>query len=218
MQLLDARHWQTQYTLSLNIYEMSASVSCMRGDIDTMSSCLDEILSHAKSFDDSLKASSLLVKLLASQSRFEEARSNCLLILSNLGEVFPQDVNLPLVLNDLSKIQILLRNVTHDQIKSLPRMADINKLNSMKFLNMLCMYSIISKPMLLPLLSCRMVRLTLQYGTCDDSIVGEYFQCRLREIEVELLLSLCNQTNLLCSYTSHPYLLIKAWLQLATQW
>mmetsp|Transcript_35428 Transcript_35428/g.62191 ORF Transcript_35428/g.62191 Transcript_35428/m.62191 type:complete len:395 (-) Transcript_35428:148-1332(-) len=42
----------------------------------------------------------------------------------------------------------------------------------MKFLNMLCMYSSISKPMLLPLLSCRMVRLTMEYGFCDDSIVG----------------------------------------------
>ena len=173
IQLLETQHWETQYSLSLDLFEMSASVSCMHGDITKMSTCLDEISSHARTFYDSLKASSLLVKLLASSSKFEEARSNCLMILSNLGEVFPSEVSLPRVLNELSTIQVSLKNITHDQMKLLPRMTDRSKLNAMKFLNMLCMYSIISKPMLLPLLSCRMVKLTLQYGFCDDSIVGE---------------------------------------------
>ena len=172
MQLLETQHWETQYSLSLDLFEMSASVSCMHGDITKMSTCLDEISSHARTFYDSLKASSLLVKLLASSSKFEEARSNCLIILSNLGEVFPSDVSLPLVLNELSLIQTVLRNITSNQIKLLAPMTDRNKLNAMKFLNMLCMYSNISKPMLLPLLSCRMVRLTMEYGFCDDSIVG----------------------------------------------
>ena len=172
MQLLKTQHWETQYSLSLELYEMSASVSCMHGNHVRMSSCLDEILSHARTFDDSLMASSLLVKLLASSSKFEEARSNCLEILSNLGEVFPQDINLPLILNELSSMQATLRNITRKQINLLPPMTDRKKLNAMKFLNMLCMHSNISKPMLVPLLSCRMVRLTMEYGFCDDSIVG----------------------------------------------
>ena len=175
MQLLETQHWETQYSLSLDLFEMSASVSFMHGDITKMSTCLGEISSHARTFDDSLKASSLLVKLLASSSKFEEARSNCLIILSNFGEVFPSEVSLLHVINELPYMQTSLRNITHDQIKLLPQMADRRKLNAMKFLNMPCMYSVISKPMLLPLLSCRMVRLTLQYGFCDDSIVGEYF-------------------------------------------
>jgi len=172
MQLLETQHWETQYSLSLDLYEMSASVSCMLGDITKMSTCLGEISSHARTFADSLKASSLLAKLLASSSKFEEARSNCLIILSNLGEAFPSDVGFPLVLNELSLIETLLRNITRNQIKQLPPMTDRNKLNAMKFLNMLCMYSGISKPMLLPLFSCRMVRLTMDYGFCGDSIVG----------------------------------------------
>ena len=151
--MLETQHWETQYSLSLDLFEMSASVSCMHGDITKMSTCLDEISSHARTFDDSLKASSLLVKLLASLSKFEEARSNCLIILSNLGEVFPSEINLPLVLNELSLIQTTLKDITSNQIKLLTPMTDRNKLNAMKFLNMLCMYSNISKPMLLPLLT-----------------------------------------------------------------
>ena len=63
IKLLDTQHWETQYSLSLGLFEMSASVSCMHGDIPAMSTCVNEILSHSKTFDDGLKASSLLVKL-----------------------------------------------------------------------------------------------------------------------------------------------------------
>jgi len=170
--LLSAEHWQTQYSLSLDLFETSASLSCMSGDVTEMASYLGEILSNARTFDDSLKASSLLIKLLASVSRYEEARDNCLVILSHYREVFPSDISLPCVLDELSTVRTVLGNISHHQVKLLPRMVDKDKLNAMKFLNMLCMYSIISKPMLLPLLSSRMVKITLAYGFCDDSIVG----------------------------------------------
>jgi len=174
MKLLEAQHWQTQYALSLSLYEMSASVSFMRGDQNAISSCINEILSNAKSFDDSLKASVLLVRLLGSSLKFEKARKHCLKILSKLGEDLPSTTSVPRVLDKVSKIQTLLRNgITHKWIQQLPRMMEKNKINAMKFMNMLCMYSVLSKPLCLPLVSFRMVELTLQDGFCDDdSIVG----------------------------------------------
>ena len=175
MHLLEDRHWSTSYDLSLKLFDMSATLSCMRGDIASMSTCLDQIMIHAKSFDDSLNASSLLVKLLASSLKFEEAQANCIVILSNLGEVIPTEVSLIMVQEELSKLQIQLRKIKdHEQIEQLPRMTDRNKINAMKFMNMLCSYSILSKPNYLPLVSCRMVMLTQQYGFSNDSIVGKF--------------------------------------------
>lgn len=68
----------------------------------------------------------------------------------------------------------LLRNLSVEQMKLLPKMTDNTKLRAMEFLSMLCMQSVMtmSNPMLLPLLSCRMIRLTMEWGFCDDSIVG----------------------------------------------
>ena len=63
---------------------------------------MDEILSHAKTFEDSLNASAMLAKLLASSSKHDEAMVNCLAILSNLGEDFPPQVDLPIILNKLT--------------------------------------------------------------------------------------------------------------------
>jgi len=172
IKLLEAQNWENQYSLSLDIFEMSAEVFAGKGNIACMASCLEEILSHVRVFGDSLKALSLLVKIFASSSKFEEARSTCLMVLRHLGEEFPCEIN-PLVFqNELSLMQNTLRNVTSNQIKLLPRMRDKNKLNAMKFLNMLCMYSNISNPMMQPLSSWRMVKLTFEFGFCDDSIVG----------------------------------------------
>ncbi|KAL7533852.1 hypothetical protein ACHAXR_005484 [Thalassiosira sp. AJA248-18] len=137
-----------------------------------MSSCLDEILSHSKSFQDSLNASAMRVKLLASSSKYDEAMTNCLAILLRLGEEFPPQANLFVVLKTLSELRPILANITKDQMKSLPSMNDSTKLQAMKFLSMLCTLSVMCAPMLLPLLSCRMMRLTLDYGFCHDSIIG----------------------------------------------
>ncbi|KAL7532173.1 hypothetical protein ACHAXR_005679, partial [Thalassiosira sp. AJA248-18] len=95
-----------------------------------------------------------------------------LAILLQLGEEFPPPVNLSIALTTLSAMQPMLANISKDQMKSLPSMTDTTKLQAMKFLSMLCTLSVMSAPMLLPILSCRMMRLTLDHGFCHDSIIG----------------------------------------------
>jgi len=172
MRLLDTNRWDEEYSLTLQLYEMSASISCFNGETDDMASCLREVIANVRSFEDSLTSSSLLAKLLAASHKYPEAIKNCLSILSALGEEFPEEISLPFVLSELSVIQTTLANISVNQVKLLPEMTDKSKLNAMKFLSMLCSYSIQSKPMLVPILSCRMVRLTIEKGFCDDSIVG----------------------------------------------
>ncbi len=157
MKLLEPNHWNTQYSLSLQLFELSASVSCMDGDIASMSSRLNEVITNVKSFDDSLTSSSLLAKLLASSSKYTEAIQTCLSVLQNLGQEFSPDVDpsLEAVTNELEVVQTTLANITLDQVKSLPKMTHKYKRHAMKFMSMLSTYAIISKPMLVPLLSCR---------------------------------------------------------------
>lgn len=168
-------HWGTQYDLSLDLFEKCASVCFMTGDLTTMSSCLCEILDHAKSFDDSLTASTLLVKLLASSAKFVDASDNCLTILQNLGEEFPRgEISLSTVQDTLNTALPTLRKIANDpdQIKQLPPMKDCKKLNAIRVMAILRKVSFRSHPTFLPLLGWRMVSITLQYGLCDESIVG----------------------------------------------
>ncbi|KAL9184866.1 hypothetical protein ACHAXT_002643, partial [Thalassiosira profunda] len=171
IKMLEENHWETHYALSLDLFNMSASLCWMQADTATMAERLDDVIKHSKTFDDSLPASCLLVKLLASTSDFDAARKNCGLILS-LGANIPPEVNDSLVQSELKEMNETLRSITYDQMKALPPMTNETKRNAMKVSNLLCSYSVSTKPMLVPIVACLMLKLTLQYGFCDDSIVG----------------------------------------------
>ena len=172
IELLDAGHWQTQYSLSLDLFEMSASVSWAQGELSKMERPLAEILSNAKEFGDTLIASSLSVQRFTALSMNDEAMKKCFRVLEELGEALPAEYDVPFVLSELSSLNESLQTVTAAQMKQLPLMADKNKLSAMKFLNLLGVYAFHHNPMLLHIASCRMVKLTLLHGFCDDSIVG----------------------------------------------
>ena len=161
-----------QYSLSLDLYEVSASLCYMGGDTAKMSSCLDEILAHANVFEDSLKASAMFARLLSPLSKHRDAITNCLDILEKLGEEFPSQPDLAIVQNELSDVQPLLLTLTSDRMKALATMMDTSKLQAMKILGMLCEISLMAAPLLLPLLGVRMMKLTFQFGFCSDSILG----------------------------------------------
>ena len=175
MKQLQHGHSEKQYSLSLDLYEVSASLCYMCGDTAKMSSCLDEILAHANKFEDSLNASAMLARLLASSHKHNHAITNCLVILAQLGEEIPPEPDHTIFQNKLSEIQTLLLTLTADRMKALPTMTDTNKLQAMNFLGMLCEISVMAAPMLLPLLSVRMMKLTLQLGFCSDSILGIFY-------------------------------------------
>ena len=175
IKLLQSGRWEDQYTLSLNLYEMSASLSYMCGDTTKMSSCLDEILAHANTFEDSLNTSAMLARLLTSSHKHNAAISNSLDILAKLGKEFPLEPDLAIVQSKLSKVQPLLLTLTADRMKALHPMTNISRLQAMKFLGMLGEISVMAAPMLLPLLSVPMMELTLRLGFCSDSILGLFY-------------------------------------------
>ena len=151
---------------------MSASLCYMCGDTANMSSCLDEIIFHVNTFEDSLNAAAMLSRLLVSSHEHNEAITNCLDILSKLDEEFPPQPDLAIVQSKLSEAQPSLLSLTAEKMKALPTMTNTNKLQAMKFLGLLCKISVMAAPMLLPLLSVRMMKLTLEFGFCSDSILG----------------------------------------------
>lgn len=52
----DPSHWESQYNLTLDLFETSGRISTMNGDIEAMPSFLEDILLHARTFEDSLTA------------------------------------------------------------------------------------------------------------------------------------------------------------------
>eukprot|EP00581_Thalassiosira_minuscula_P001914 CAMPEP_0183748936 /NCGR_PEP_ID=MMETSP0737-20130205/68026_1 /TAXON_ID=385413 /ORGANISM="Thalassiosira miniscula, Strain CCMP1093" /LENGTH=1365 /DNA_ID=CAMNT_0025984679 /DNA_START=116 /DNA_END=4210 /DNA_ORIENTATION=+ len=173
--LLNDNAWVKQYSLCLELYEMSVAVSFMNGKLETVSSRLDIILSQARTFEDAMNSWAFRAKLLASQEQHALAKKELLEILSKLGEEFPNDYSLAHVSSQICTIQSLLKETTKETIINLPTMTDIRKLNAMRFMGLLITLSTYSTPMLTPLLASRMITLSLDYGFCQDTISGLAF-------------------------------------------
>mmetsp|Transcript_26788 Transcript_26788/g.64273 ORF Transcript_26788/g.64273 Transcript_26788/m.64273 type:complete len:1395 (+) Transcript_26788:24-4208(+) len=177
--LLYADNWTKQYKLSLELYERSVAVSFMDGKIKTVPKRVDEIISNARSFSDTLNARALLAKFLASQERYADATNEVLEILSCLGESFPKEITTSLIMNEINEITPMLEGITKDTFLNLPTMTDRTKLQAMKFMDLLTSLSIFSSPMLMNLVSFRMTRLTFSCGYSDQySIPGLMFMAQ----------------------------------------
>jgi len=170
--LLHARPWKKQYALCLELYEMSAVVGFMDGGGENVSSRLDDILSNAKCFGDTIKSRELLLKVIASRGEYAESTSQCLSTLSKLGENFPKEIESSKVTKEIVRTMALLKDITKDDIRKLPLMTNPSKLYAMKFLSMLCTLSLTSRKNLCHLASCLMVKFTFKYGFCEESIHG----------------------------------------------
>ncbi len=172
--LLQGNHWESNYSLSLELYENSALVSFIdgNGNADATLKRLQSILHHSRTFEDTLNASILLSKFLGSRGNYADAISNCLGILNNLGENFPTDIDSTLVASTIEETKQLLANITKEQISQYPTMNNPSKLNAMKFMSLLMLYAVAYKPSLMPIVSSRMIKISFQFGFCDDSLLG----------------------------------------------
>ena len=132
--LLHAQAWAKQYSLCLELHEMSVVASYMGGNVETVSSRLDVILSNAKSFDDALNSRILRSKFLASQAQYAESTNELLGILSHFGEEFPKDACLAHVKSEIKATQLMLKDVTKESILDLPTLTDVRKMNAMKLM------------------------------------------------------------------------------------
>ena len=132
--LLHSNPWCEQYSLCLELYEMSAVVSFMDGKVETVSARLDSILSNAKSFDDTLNSRALRTKFFASQGLFVESIEEVFGVLSNFGEQFPGDITLSHLKSEINATQSLLKDTSVDTFLNLPPITDRRKLTTMNFM------------------------------------------------------------------------------------
>ncbi|KAL7550568.1 hypothetical protein ACHAWF_013807 [Thalassiosira exigua] len=171
--LLVADPWAKQYDLCLKLHEMSAVVAFMYGKIEAVSSRLDAVLSKARTPDDALNARVLRARFLASQEKHNDATNELLALLSRMGEDFPRDNWCQGHVTSVIEATLLsLRHVRKETILDLPAMTNVRKCHAMKLMGLLITIGTFISPMLTPLLCCRMVKLTFEYGFCEDTISG----------------------------------------------
>jgi len=163
--------------LSLGLFNQSALVEWALGNTEQMMRSLDEVFNNANRFEDTLRAAHVKVAYLRMSGNFvSEAFAYGFQVLEQLGETFPAAPDNGIVVQEmLGTKQLVTGSLNESKLRSLPEMTDSTKKKAMAFLEEMlrCSYQIQS--IHLPLLACRMVRISLQYGLTKSSCVGKIF-------------------------------------------
>lgn len=131
-----------------------------------------EILLHARNEGDKNRALTASVYSLGSRNELQKAIDLGLRILKDLDEPFPTNPSVFSILRQLFKTKRMLRRQSFDEIINLPPMRDSRKLSAMRIMNFLFAYTLNGRPLYAPLVSMRLVQMSLLHGVSGMSCVG----------------------------------------------
>ena len=167
---LRANYWQDQYELSLSLHEFAALANYSGGQHEPVVGLVNQVLSNAKSFEDKFKSYCTFINVTARGSTDRASEKLCEL-LRPLGEsINPNSINPKIVIKECMNTRDLLSGDQKDLFLQSSQLTDRTKLMAMKLMAMLVLYCGYKDPFLGGHLVCRMIRISLQFGHCEDTV------------------------------------------------
>mmetsp|Transcript_21568 Transcript_21568/g.33371 ORF Transcript_21568/g.33371 Transcript_21568/m.33371 type:complete len:271 (+) Transcript_21568:747-1559(+) len=135
---------------------------------------LDEVFNNANRFEDTLRAAHVkLAYLRMTGNCLAEAFAYGFQVVEQLGETFPAAPDNGIIVQEmLGTKQLVTGSLNESKLKSLPEMTDSTKKEAMAFLEQMLICSYQSQSIYFPLIACRMVRISVQFGWTKTSCVG----------------------------------------------
>jgi predicted ATPase/signal transduction histidine kinase/tRNA A-37 threonylcarbamoyl transferase component Bud32 len=188
MELLPADCWQSQYDLTLAIYESTAEAEYLNINCEGSKQLVDIILDRAKNLLDKVNVYELKIQSYNSQNRLGEALSTGLEVLKMLGVSLPKNPKPINIIAGMIKTKISLGLKGIEDLANLPEMTDPDKKAAMRILSGIFSTAIHCQPKLVPLLAFTTVNLSIKYGNSPYSSVGYVYYgvilCSLGDINL----------------------------------
>jgi len=225
LELLGENSWQTQYDLSLALYEEGAEAAYLSGDFEQMERWIEVVLQQAKTVLDKVKVYEVKIQAYQAQNQLENALQTGLQVLEQLGVKFPKSPKKMHILAGWLKIKVRL--FSDKRIRDLIHLSEMTN-HKQKVIMRLLVKTIASAYMVAPklfvLINLKMISLSLKYGNSPESAAGysanAMFLCGiLKDIDAgyqfgELALDLlrrfdANENQTKISFIVHAF--IKPW-------
>ncbi|MEG4444070.1 AAA family ATPase [Microcoleus sp. AT9_B4] len=174
-ELLTTNSWESQYQLTLALHEEAAEATYLNGDFDQMQRLADLVLQQAVSLLDKVKVYEVQIQAYASQTKLQEALNTGLQVLKLLGVEFPSKPNPSDIGRGLEETASILSGKEPSDLLDLPLMTDPDKLVALRLLSSLFAITFFVATELFPLLVCKQVNLSVQYGNASGSPLGYAF-------------------------------------------
>lgn len=170
--LLESNCWEHQYELTLNLYITSTEVSYLNGDFEGMKQQAELVLQKAQTILDPMKIYEIQIASSTLQSHVLEAISVGRTALCKLGVELPEEANETDIGKAVQSLSSQLKNIPVETLADLPVTNDGVTQAAMHIMGILFPPVIQGMPGLLPLLSSKMVSLSLQSGNTVSSTIG----------------------------------------------
>jgi predicted ATPase/signal transduction histidine kinase/tRNA A-37 threonylcarbamoyl transferase component Bud32 len=188
MGLLAEDCWQSQYELTLVIYESTAEAEYLNINYEESKKLVNIIINEAKTILEKVNAYELQLQSYNVQNRLLEALNTGLEVLKLLGISLPKNPNSLNIVVGLINTKLSLGIKRIDDLANLPEMTNPNQQAAMRILSGILGTAIQAKPRLLPLLTFMMVKQCIKYGNSPyASIAYVYYAiilCRLGDISL----------------------------------
>ena len=169
--LLDSDCWINNSKLSILLHQAASEALFASGKYDTLEHVINDQLKWASS-DDKLEAQFAQIRFLYASGNAKEASSTTFSVLADLGEDFPEEATPELIYKELLEVKGVLQELTNEDIRESPRLKDNSYLWRLRFMDR-CLKDLFStRPDLVPLVSCRIIRISLEHGYCVEAIFG----------------------------------------------
>ncbi|NDJ21141.1 AAA family ATPase [Nostoc sp. B(2019)] len=172
IELLNIDAWETEYNLTIGLYEGAAEVAYLNGNFEQMQQWSEVVLQQVKTLLDKVKVYE--VKIVASivQSKQLEAIQIALSILQLLGINFPEKATSADIQQAMDEIVAQMKGKAIADLINLPLMTDPNKIAAMRILMGVLPAAFQTAPEMMPIIACEMVNLSLKYGNTAVSAYG----------------------------------------------
>jgi predicted ATPase/signal transduction histidine kinase/CheY-like chemotaxis protein len=172
IELLNLNCWETQYLLTLDLHVAAAEAAYLAGNLARMEEISEIVLRSARMILDKVEIYRIQVASLTANGKMTEAIAIGIETLSQLGiEIHSQPDEAKTYLASLV-LESQLKGRKIEDLSELPTMSNLQAILAMKLLADLITPIFTVMPGLMPILSFKMVSLSLQFGNTSASAIG----------------------------------------------
>jgi len=166
-------HWLNHYYLSIRLFCLLANAAYSCGRLDDANDAIQNVLKEGQSIEDKLDVYYVLVTLLMSSKRAEDAYSVCHEVLSQLDENIPASCDAQELAALLRKTNNVLNTMSDSELLGMKNMDSSDRLYSvLRFYSIMVVVAFFSKPQMMPFLTSRIVQISIAHGVCKHSVRG----------------------------------------------
>ncbi|OKH37413.1 serine/threonine-protein kinase PknK [[Phormidium ambiguum] IAM M-71] len=169
LRLLVKDSWESQYKLTLALYEEAAESAYLNGDFEQMQRLAEVVQSCAKTLLDKVKVYEVQIQAYMGQNKLHEALNTGLQVLKQLGVEFPTEPNSSDIEQALGETASILSGTRIEDLIDLPMMTDLHQLATIRILSSIFSPCYFAVPPLVPLVVCKQIDLSVQYGNASVS-------------------------------------------------